>query len=141
MKTILVVDDSKKFRQILIESLKEDFIDAEFLETSDGLEAIKKIKEQAILGRRINLVITDIGMPNMNGLQLLSFLTLSHKDIPVIVLSNYSTFEYGKAVEELGGKAFFNKDSGLIEIEEKMEELLGQYASSQESALDLSVQK
>ncbi len=141
MKTILVVDDSKKFRQILIESLKEDFIDAEFLETSDGLEAIKKIKEQAILGRRINLVITDIGMPNMNGLQLLSFLTLSHKDIPVIVLSNYSTFEYGKAVEGLGGKAFFNKDSGLIEIEEKMEELLEQYASSQESALDLSVQK
>lgn len=141
MKTILVVDDSKKFRQILIESLKEDFIDAEFLDTSDGFEAIKKIKEQATLGRRIDLVITDIGMPNMNGLQLLSFLTLNHKDIPVIVLSNYSNFEYGKAVEELGGKAFFDKNSGLIEIEEKMEELLGQYASSQESALDLSVQK
>lgn len=83
-KTVLIVDDSQTVRELLSTILKERF---EVIEAVDGYDALRKVN-----GHRLDLVITDIDMPDMNGLELICNLKKKEacKDIPVIVLSSLS---------------------------------------------------
>ena len=63
-KSILLVDDSRAVRQ-LVKFMISRHIDSDIQEAGDGVEAVDKIKDQDF-----DLVITDINMPNMDGLSL-----------------------------------------------------------------------
>lgn len=84
MKQILVVDDSATMRRMVMASLQKLIKDVTFNEASNGLEAIERL----VLAPA-NLIILDLNMPDMHGLEVLQFLqkhqTYSH--IPVIVLT------------------------------------------------------
>lgn len=103
-KTILVVDDSASVRQVVGIALKG----AGYLvvEASDGQDALKKLDQQ-----RVHLVISDVNMPNMDGLTLLKNLKTrpDTKFTPVIMLtteSEQSKKEQGRAA---GAKAWVVK--------------------------------
>ena len=83
MKKILVVDDSPTMRRMVIASLG-GLIEVGFEEASTGLEAI----EQLAMGP-IDLMILDLNMPDMHGIEVLQFMrkSKSHRHIPVIVLT------------------------------------------------------
>jgi len=83
-KTIFVVDDSK----VIIMSLKQTLeIEGFKVETAyDGLEALKRIKD----GLRPDLIITDINMPNMNGLELIKNLRPILRFTPILALTTES---------------------------------------------------
>lgn len=85
-KTALVVDDSATMRQMISFTLKGAGF--EVVEAGDGQEAISKVKS----GTAPNLIITDLNMPNMDGLALIKALrTLpSCKSIPVLMLTTES---------------------------------------------------
>ena len=88
--TILIVDDSHTSRMVIRKAFqKAGYADSRYLEAEDGESALDLISSQ-----KINLIVTDIRMPNMNGEELVQKLRedKKHMDIPVIVVSSSSNF-------------------------------------------------
>ena len=83
MPKILIVDDSATIRKMVRASLRA-LADAEFVEAGNGLEAI----EQIALGP-VSLIILDLNMPDMHGVDVLKFLRRHQgwSDVPVVVLT------------------------------------------------------
>ncbi len=118
MKTILIVDDSSVVRMSLSYLLKENGFNV--LEGVDGVDGVAKSS-----GVNIDLVITDINMPNMNGIDLIKKLRAqdSTRYVPILVLTTESAndmLEKGKAAGATGWivKPFTNE--GLLNTVKKV---------------------
>lgn len=103
-KTVMVVDDSASIRQVMNFTLRKGGYDV--IEAADGKDAIDKLG-----GQKINLIICDVNMPNMDGITFVKTLkaTPSHKFTPVMMLtteSHEAKIQEGKAA---GAKAWFVK--------------------------------
>ena len=81
-KTILIVDDFENTRRVIEFSLKK--LEANILLATDGLDALKQFD-----GKKIDLLITDLNMPNMDGIQLVSEVRENplYMFIPIIMLT------------------------------------------------------
>jgi two-component system, chemotaxis family, chemotaxis protein CheY len=81
-KTILVVDDSSSFRQVVSIALKGAGYDV--VEGCDGKDALTKLD-----GRKINLIVSDVNMPNMDGISFVKAAKQlpAYKFTPVIMLT------------------------------------------------------
>lgn len=106
-KNILVTDDSQSIRSFIRGLLEE--ANYNVVEASDGKEGIEVFKNSG----NIDLIITDIYMPEKSGLELVVELREENKDLKIIVLSdggknNFSN-ELG-VVEALGATHFLKKD-------------------------------
>lgn len=84
-KTILTVDDSASIRQMVSFTLKQ--AGYEVMEAIDGTDGLKKAQSAAV-----NLVITDLNMPNMNGIELIRALRQeeNYKFTPILMLTTES---------------------------------------------------
>ncbi len=93
-KKVLVVEDSESMRS-LIASTIEELKDCETVEASSGFEALKVLP-----GGGFDLIITDINMPDINGLEVISFVRKNdqYKEIPLIIV----TTEKGEKDREKG---------------------------------------
>ena len=81
-KTLLIVDDDNDILEVLSEYfLKHDY---DVILAHDGDEAVQLLKYKAI-----DLVITDIRMPKMNGLSLLKHIRTQSNSLPVILMTGY----------------------------------------------------
>ncbi len=103
-KTILIVDDSASFRQVVSLTLKA--AGYEVMEACDGKDALSKLE-----GRRVNLIISDVNMPNMDGLTFLKAVKASanHKFTPVIMLTTESQQAKMMEGKAAGAKAWVVK--------------------------------
>ncbi|MCI5146572.1 MAG: sigma-54-dependent Fis family transcriptional regulator, partial [Candidatus Electrothrix sp. AR3] len=97
MQTILVVDDEPNYLIILSELLRDE--EYEVFTANSGAVALKKARETDL-----DLVITDMKMPGMDGIELLSKLKEFNQYLPVILITAYA--EVGKAVEAMHLGAF-----------------------------------
>ncbi len=88
---ILVVDDEKFIRQGIKYMLEEEIDDIQVVLSSNGLEALDKIDNQ-----KIDIIITDIKMPLMDGIKLISEIRKNNKEIPIYVLTGFNEFEYAQ---------------------------------------------
>ena len=98
-KKILIIDDAASIRQIVKMVLTQEGF--EIVEASDGREALKLLLEQ-----QFDLAISDVNMPNVNGIEFLHLLKNDekyslHKFMPVIML----TTEIGSDISEKGKAA------------------------------------
>jgi len=82
-KTILLADDEEEIRTDL--ALFLEFSDYKILQASNGKEAY-----QSYLDNSLDLIITDIEMPKLNGLELVERIREKDGDIPIIIISGYS---------------------------------------------------
>ncbi|NQD36145.1 response regulator [Permianibacter sp. IMCC34836] len=103
-KTILVVDDSSSFRQVVSMALKGAGYDV--VEAGDGKDALGKLD-----GRKINLIVSDVNMPVMDGI---SFVTAAkqlaaYKFTPVIMLTTESGDDMKAKGKAAGVKAWVVK--------------------------------
>lgn len=82
-KTILVVEDSPITRSMIVSSL-EELAQIRVIEAENGFEALRKLPENTP-----DLIITDINMPDINGLELVRFAKESenYKHIPIIIVT------------------------------------------------------
>lgn len=96
-KKILVVDDTKSVRAVIGTTLK--MAGFETITAEDGLQALNMLQNEEISD--INLIITDMNMPNMDGLTLIKQLKNDSKlaNIPICVLTTES--EQGKINDEV----------------------------------------
>jgi two-component system, chemotaxis family, chemotaxis protein CheY len=103
-KSIMVVDDSPSFRQVLKITLNEAGYDV--IEACDGKDALAKLN-----GVAVNLLICDLAMPNMDGMDFLRALKQlpDYRFTPVLVLTTNTSAEKKKECREMGVKAWVNK--------------------------------
>jgi two-component system chemotaxis response regulator CheY len=93
MSTVLIVDDSSTMRKIISRSLRQaGLVVDEVLEAADGIEGLNVIAS----GKKINLILSDINMPNMDGLEFVKALRAKGCSVPVVMV----TTEGGEAVIE-----------------------------------------
>jgi CheY-like chemotaxis protein len=116
MKRILVVDDEEAIRLLYKEELTEAGYHVDL--AGDGLEALRKL-EQA----RPDLMTIDLRMPGMDGIELLSRVRATYRDLPIIICTAYGDFksDFGTWASD----AFLTKSSDLQELKAKIGELLG----------------
>ena len=103
-KKILLVDDSRTVRQLMKLILKKHIF-CDITEAGDGLEAIQYLGDDCF-----DLVITDINMPNMNGLSLVKQVRDEmHMDIPIIIVTTMGKEQDRDAGLELGADSYVTK--------------------------------
>lgn len=103
-KRIMVVDDSASIRQVMNLTLKK--AGYEVIEACDGSDALGKLG-----GERINLIVCDVNMPNMDGISFLKNLKEkpTHKFTPVIMLTTESQESKKQEGKAAGARAWIVK--------------------------------
>ncbi|HDT5861296.1 TPA: response regulator [Aeromonas hydrophila subsp. hydrophila] len=103
-KTVLIVDDSATIRQVVGMTLKG--AGYEVMEACDGKDALKKLD-----GKKINLIISDVNMPNMDGISFVKEAKklASYKSTPVIMLTTESQDSKKQEGQAAGAKAWVVK--------------------------------
>ncbi|SEA62397.1 two-component system, chemotaxis family, response regulator CheY [Desulfuromusa kysingii] len=106
-KTVLIVDDSNTMRKIVSRSLRQAGIDFDqILEAADGQEALD------VLGaNKVDVVLSDINMPNMTGLEFLKAKAEDDaiKDIPVVMISTETGADIIDEAKSYGAKGAIKK--------------------------------
>jgi len=103
MPKILVVDDSSSLRSIIRHTLEINGY--QVIEAGDGYEAIQKISDD------IKLLITDINMPKMNGIELVKNIrnNTSYKALPILILTTESASELKEEGKKAGATGWLVK--------------------------------
>ena len=119
-KTILVVDDSSTTRSLIASQLSECG-DYEIQEAATGFEALKMLP-----AGKVDLIITDINMPDINGLELISFVRENpiYREIPTVIISTEDSAEDRKRGMELGAEEYIVKPFTVVELREAVERVL-----------------
>jgi two-component system, chemotaxis family, chemotaxis protein CheY len=103
-KKILIVDDSESVRMIARIALREQGY--EVVEAGNGVEALQQLDAE-----RVNLVISDVNMPEMDGITLLKQIKASakHKFMPIIMLTTEAGQDKKDEGRAAGAKAWITK--------------------------------
>ena len=103
-KTIMIVDDSASLRQVVGIALRGAGYDV--LEACDGKDALGKLK-----GQKVHLMISDVNMPNMDGISFVKAVKQipAYKFTPVVMLTTESQDAKKKEGQEAGAKAWVLK--------------------------------
>lgn len=115
-KNVMLVDDHSLFRnglKILINETAEFTISSE---ASNGLEFLDKLTQT-----RPDIVLLDISMPDMDGIEAATHALERHPDLPIITLSMYAEEDYYFKMVSLGVKGFLLKNSDISEVLEALQ--------------------
>jgi two-component system chemotaxis response regulator CheY len=121
VKSILIVEDSATTRA-MIRAIAEEIADVEVVEAATGFEALRQLP-----ARRFDLVITDINMPDINGLELVNFIRKDPRygDIRLLIVSTEKSSEDRQRGMALGADAYMTKPFKAQELQEALSSLLG----------------
>lgn len=116
---LLIVDDEELIRQGLKARLEYLGIDVDkIFEASNGNEAIEVVKNHTV-----DIVVTDIRMPDMDGLTLIREVQKIEKNIQFVVLSGYAEFTYAEQAIRLGVKSYLLKPVSNEELKNTFQKL------------------
>lgn len=118
MTNVLIVDDSVAIRMVLQRALRRTDLPLDkVFEAGDGCAAIEILKNE-----KVGIILSDINMPNMDGLQLLAALKSSGQsaEVPVVMISTESTPSKVMEAVRLGAKGFIKKPFAPDEIRDKL---------------------
>jgi two-component system, NtrC family, response regulator PilR len=116
MAEILIVDDDDVIRETLCELLSSQYV----CEAADNAEqALAKLQE-----KRFDLVLTDISMPGLTGLDLLEKVQNLHPKTPVIIISGVSDQDQAHRLIGLGAFDYLQKPFRLEVVEKSVERAL-----------------
>jgi len=117
----LIVEDSPTMRQMISFSLKR-FHNVQIIEAVDGLDALRKLAGP----EKIDLILTDINMPVMDGLKLVSMVrqNASLRDIPIIIITTEGAEEDRERGLALGANAYIAKPIQSSHLIRTISELL-----------------
>ena len=121
MTTILVVDDSATMRRMVVAALR-GLGPVRFDEAQTGLEAIERLSVAPV-----DLVLLDLNMPDVHGLEVLRFVRSHHafQQIPVVVLTTRGDEESREAALREGATLYLTKPFAPAEFAPQVRELLG----------------
>jgi two-component system chemotaxis response regulator CheY len=117
---VLIVDDSATMRKIIMRGLRQAGVEvADFKEAGDGVEGLS-----ALDGGSVDLILSDVNMPNMNGLD---FVKAVHEKIssppPIVMITTEGSEEVIKEAMNRGAKGYLKKPF----TPDKIQEVLGPF--------------
>jgi len=115
IKKVLVVDDDMEMLNIVREGLSGYDETFSVLTAVDGLDAIDRLKENTV-----SIVVTDLKMPRMDGFSLLTFIMEHYPEIPVIIMTGYSTPEMERSAWEKGAVGYISKPFMINALAERI---------------------
>jgi CheY-like chemotaxis protein len=119
-KNLLVVDDSATTRMLISLTLKKEGV-YRIVEVSNGREAVDKLSVEPV-----DCVLTDINMPQMNGLDLISYIRSQHREptLPIIVITTQGEEEARDKGMAQGANAYLTKPISGPKLVSLVKELL-----------------
>ena len=121
-KSLLVVDDSATFRQLLCMSLTrlEGIAPGDITQACDGADALNKLQ-----ARDFDLVLTDVMMPNMTGLELVARVRSElQKQVPIVIISTKGEEAFVEQGMKNGANCYLLKPISLPRLREVVSGLL-----------------
>jgi two-component system chemotaxis response regulator CheY len=117
----LIVDDSPSMRQLISFALRR-MSGVEIVEASDGLDALKKLPDETF-----DLIITDINMPKMDGLKLVTMVkgNPNYSKIPVIIITTDGAVEDREKGLALGAEAYIAKPIQTSNLLNTVKDIVG----------------
>jgi len=119
---VLIVDDSAAIRKILQRVLRQAEIPiGTVYEAADGVEALAMLKNQTV-----GLILSDIDMPNMDGLEFLTKVRAepAWRSLPIVMVSTEGTQAKVREAVERGASGYIRKPFTAEQIKEKLAGLL-----------------
>jgi two-component system, chemotaxis family, chemotaxis protein CheY len=120
MPTALVVEDSPTMRQLIVFALNR-IKGLTVVEANDGVDALRKLA-----GQPLDIIITDINMPIMDGLKLVRRVRSDEalKSIPIVIITTEGAEEDRQRALALGASAYITKPIQAPQVIAKVKELL-----------------
>ena len=115
MTTILIVEDNKN--QCLLYEQELCIEGYEIVTATNGKEAVEKVREQTP-----DIIVLDINIPNMDGIETMGWILSHNKGIPIIIHTAYSN--YKDNFMSWAADAYIVKSSDLSELKNKIKEIL-----------------
>lgn len=109
MKKVLIADDQPDHSLLLALPLQDKGF--ETIEVADGLKAVKVLADE-----HIDMLITDINMPEMDGIELTQFAGKNHPGLPVVVITGALDSHYRELLLAFGATEIFVKKSSYDEV-------------------------
>ena len=111
MKNVLIVDDEMPVQLTISEGLGIYTKNLNVLTAENGKNAMEVMESF-----KVDLVVTDLNMPEMDGFELLAYIKKSHSTIPVIVMTGFSTTEIEKKLHTLDIFSYIEKPFELKDL-------------------------
>jgi two-component system chemotaxis response regulator CheY len=117
---VLVVEDSPTMRQLIVFALKR-IRNFQIVEANDGVDGLKKLSAE-----KFDLILTDINMPIMDGLKLVSMVRNdpNYKTVPIVIITTEGAAEDRERALALGANAYITKPIQTMQILETVRRLL-----------------
>lgn len=112
---VLLVDDEKELTEALSDRMKTRGFKVDI--ANSGPVAISKVKEKSY-----DVIILDMAMPEMDGMEVLKILLKLNPDLQIIFLTGYATLEKGIEAVKLGAVDFMEKPVDIDKLIEKVNE-------------------
>ena len=121
MQRILIVEDSPTMRALLVSALEDLEGSLKISEVESGFEALRQLPRESY-----DLILTDINMPDINGLELVSFVKTNeaYRSIPLIIVSTEGSERDRDKGMSLGADAYLVKPFDPEDLREVARELL-----------------
>jgi len=111
VKRLLIVDDEETLTFSLYQTFINSSIDCEVLTAASASEAMKRLEQ-----KRFDLVITDIRMPGLSGLDLLSLVKVKFPSTRVIIITAYGSEENQQRAKQLGADYYIEKPFDIHQL-------------------------
>jgi len=123
-KKILIAEDSSTMRSLIVSTIVA-VGNFEILEAANGFEALRILPRE-----KVDLVITDINMPDINGLELVSFIkgNPNYRNTPLLIISTEGSERDRAKGLSLGADAYLTKPFSPEELQNLIVRFLGQEA-------------
>jgi two-component system, chemotaxis family, chemotaxis protein CheY len=118
----LIVDDSSVMRKIVERALRQAGLDSLVVhEAASGVEGLEVLRE-----RQVDLILSDINMPSMDGLEFLRQLNAQNlaPGVPVVMITTESSEEHVKQAIEAGARGYIRKPFTAEQVKERVLPLL-----------------
>ena len=117
---VLVVEDSPTMRQLIVFALKR-IRGFQISEANDGVDGLKKLSAD-----KFDLIVTDINMPIMDGLKLVSMVRNdpNYKETPIIIITTEGANEDRERALALGANEYITKPIQTMQILETVKKLM-----------------
>ncbi|MBI2354686.1 MAG: response regulator [Deltaproteobacteria bacterium] len=117
MANILIVDDSSTMRKIISRSLRQAGLPVdEILEAGDGIEGLNVLASN----KSVNLILSDINMPNMDGLEFIKAVRANGNNVPIVMITTEGGEEIIKEAMSNGASDSIKKPFTPDQLQEKL---------------------
>ncbi len=131
-RRLLLVDDEIHLKQHLRDALEAAVPGMEVLTANNGAEAIELLEQGGF-----HMVLTDLNMPEVDGFELLAYLTRNMPEMPVIVMTAFGNTEVEEMIANLGTVHYIEKPIDFERLLAILKEIQGQGASGRVSGITL----